>query len=450
NSTERINTAGSKAVSAVKGNEVTAVKTSACYVWRPRVNEIDQISKDNMWICTHVDYVDSQGRLKSPRLDFMRPFGCPVTVLNTLDPLGKFKGKADERFLVEYSVTRNQTDKNAGPQETNGNASTQDNVDTGMEVSDQHHIVLPLCSSISSTYKSFDDKAVDDKPTDDTVQSVGAESDFNNMESFIVMDVKSAFLYDIIEVEVYVSQPPGFIDPQFPNKVYKVKKALYGLHQAPKAWFQVTPKLSHLHAVKRIFRRLISWQCKKKTIVATSTTEAEYVAVANCYGQQYDKKSENFSRTVAPLFASMLAQPAVVEGEGSGNPPEEPIPSPAQPINESQIPKSLSSPQNTQSHRQTLEGVGRRFKWWSRVPRNHGGAMAQIRPEGAPIQSSNLPLSTGNTVGSREDKLEHEIKLMDPVPQTPHDSPLSGGHTPRSDEGSMTLKELMVLCSTLS
>nr|GEY57072.1 hypothetical protein [Tanacetum cinerariifolium] len=94
---------------------------------------------------------------RTPRLDFLRPFGCPDTILNTLDPLGKFKVYA-----------RNQTDKNAGPQDTNGNAGTQDNVDAGKEVSDQHYIVLPLWSYISSTFKSSDDKATNDKPTDDT------------------------------------------------------------------------------------------------------------------------------------------------------------------------------------------------------------------------------------------------------------------------------------------
>nr|GFA19244.1 hypothetical protein [Tanacetum cinerariifolium] len=49
------------------------------------------------------------------------------------------------------------------------------------------------------------------------------------------MDVKSAFLYGTIEEEVYVCQPPGFKDPENPDKVYKVVKALYGLHQAPRA-----------------------------------------------------------------------------------------------------------------------------------------------------------------------------------------------------------------------
>ncbi|GJV03888.1 putative ribonuclease H-like domain-containing protein [Tanacetum coccineum] len=57
---------------------------------------------------------------------------------------------------------------------------------------------------------------------------------------FIVyqMDVKSAFLYGTIEEEVYVCQPLSFEDPQFPDKVYKVEKALYGLHQAPRAWYE--------------------------------------------------------------------------------------------------------------------------------------------------------------------------------------------------------------------
>ncbi|GJU24670.1 retrovirus-related pol polyprotein from transposon TNT 1-94 [Tanacetum coccineum] len=51
------------------------------------------------------------------------------------------------------------------------------------------------------------------------------------------MDVKSAFLNGFINEEVYVAQPPGFIDFAKPNYVYKLKKALYGLKQAPKAWY---------------------------------------------------------------------------------------------------------------------------------------------------------------------------------------------------------------------
>ncbi|GKF72009.1 putative ribonuclease H-like domain-containing protein, partial [Tanacetum coccineum] len=42
----------------------------------------------------------------------------------------------------------------------------------------------------------------------------------------------------LIEEEVYVCQPPGFEDPDFPDRVYKVEKALYGLHQAPRAWYE--------------------------------------------------------------------------------------------------------------------------------------------------------------------------------------------------------------------
>ncbi|GKA16230.1 putative ribonuclease H-like domain-containing protein, partial [Tanacetum coccineum] len=55
---------------------------------------------------------------------------------------------------------------------------------------------------------------------------------------FYQIDIKSAFLYGTIEEEVYVCQPPGFKDPDYPDKVYKVVKALYGLNQAPRAWYE--------------------------------------------------------------------------------------------------------------------------------------------------------------------------------------------------------------------
>ncbi|GJU77011.1 putative ribonuclease H-like domain-containing protein [Tanacetum coccineum] len=86
----------------------------------------------------------------------------------------------------------------------------------------------------------------------------GVEADLNNLETTMNVQspyfpppriqkdapkdadyyVKNAFLYGTIKEEVYVCQPLGFEDPQFPDKVYKVEKALYGLHQAPRAWYE--------------------------------------------------------------------------------------------------------------------------------------------------------------------------------------------------------------------
>ncbi|GJZ14955.1 putative ribonuclease H-like domain-containing protein [Tanacetum coccineum] len=90
----------------------------------------------------------------------------------------------------------------------------------------------------------------------------------------------------------------GFKDPDHPDKVYKVVKALYGLHQAPRAWdasYELVAytdsdyagatqdRKSTTGGCQFLGNRLISWQCKKQTVVVTSTTEAEYVAAASCY-----------------------------------------------------------------------------------------------------------------------------------------------------------------------
>ncbi|GJU83680.1 putative ribonuclease H-like domain-containing protein [Tanacetum coccineum] len=63
---------------------------------------------------------------------------------------------------------------------------------------------------------------------------------YASFKDFVVyqMDVNSAFLYGKIKDEFYVCQPRGFEDPEFPDRVYKVEKALYGLHQAPRAWYE--------------------------------------------------------------------------------------------------------------------------------------------------------------------------------------------------------------------
>nr|GEV10027.1 ribonuclease H-like domain, reverse transcriptase, RNA-dependent DNA polymerase [Tanacetum cinerariifolium] len=380
---------------------------------------------------------------------------------------------------------------------------------------------------------------------------------FASFMGFIVyqMDVKSDFLYGTIKEEVYVSQPPGFIDPQFLNKVYKVEKALYGLHHALRACrYLGNPQPE----VQFLGRRLISWQCKKQTIVATSTTEAEYVAAANYYGQvlwiqnqmldygfnfmntkiyidnesticivknpvyhlkikhieisyhfirdSYEKKLIQFWNTatsqtindekqihaivdgkivvitessvrryllitdangitclktkqifenlllmgtVTPLFATMLEQAAVVEGEDSGNPPEsQPTPSPAQPINESQIPKSSSSPQNTQSPRQTLEGRGDSLVWAATTASLNAQQDSSNIPETQSKATLNEPTPLGegsasgpglqDTIGGAMAQIRSEGALIQSI-----DSPLStGGHTPGSDKCSMTLKEL--------
>nr|GFA87946.1 putative ribonuclease H-like domain-containing protein [Tanacetum cinerariifolium] len=281
-----------------------------------------------------------------PSIDFMRPFGCPITILNTLDHLGKFQGKVSEGFLVGYSVyssglawlfdidsltrtmnyhpviTENQTNSHADAlvdgkdhdddiqksvsldihlsssgTQTRKQGDKTENKDKGKSpvititgfrnlnaefeecTNNSSNGVNAASSLVSTAGHNFINSTNDFSaagPSNTAANDVGAETDINNLESIISvspipttriqkdhltsqiigdlssttqtrsmaravrdqvyqMDVKSAFLYGTIEEEVDVCQPPGFEDPENPDKVYKVVKALYGLHQAPRA-----------------------------------------------------------------------------------------------------------------------------------------------------------------------------------------------------------------------
>ncbi|GJR57741.1 ribonuclease H-like domain-containing protein [Tanacetum coccineum] len=118
---------------------------------------------------------------KIPIISYIRPFGCHMTILNTIDHLGKFEGKSDEGFLVRYSQNskafrpvrlENQANKTAGPKEANHSAGTQDNIDAGnSEIeaeSAQDYFVLPIWSSYTSTVKSSKAKNEGEKPNKNT------------------------------------------------------------------------------------------------------------------------------------------------------------------------------------------------------------------------------------------------------------------------------------------
>ncbi|KAI3664290.1 hypothetical protein L6452_44775 [Arctium lappa] len=82
------------------------------------------------------------------------------------------------------------------------------------------------------------------------------------------MDVKSAFLYGSIEEEVYVCQPPGFENQSYPDRVYKLKKALYGLHQAPRAWYDTLPSYLLENGFERgVIDKTLFIKRKKKDIL---------------------------------------------------------------------------------------------------------------------------------------------------------------------------------------
>ncbi|GJZ00929.1 retrovirus-related pol polyprotein from transposon TNT 1-94 [Tanacetum coccineum] len=92
---------------------------------------------------------------------------------------------------------------------------------------------------------------------------------YASFKDFVVyqMDVKSAFIYGKIEEEVYVYQPSGFEDPDFPDRVYKVEKALYGLHQAPRSLYM---KSCHFFVGQWLYKEVICTKFEKIDAIRVS------------------------------------------------------------------------------------------------------------------------------------------------------------------------------------
>nr|GEW31029.1 putative ribonuclease H-like domain-containing protein [Tanacetum cinerariifolium] len=305
----------------VKGNLVREAVNIACYVQ----NRVLVVKPHNT-----TSYELFHGR--TPSLSFMKPFGCSITILNTLDHLGKFNGKADKGFFVGYSLNskafrvfnsrtkivedklhirfsentpnvvgqarkekepvkyyillplwtvdppfsqdpKSSQDDGFQPSSDSGKKVDED-LSKGSECKDQQqkyninntnnvnaantNRVNNVDEDLSKGSECKDQQQKDNINNTNNVNAANTNR-VNNVSKnisndlpfdpimpaledidFVMyqMDVKSDFLYGKIEKEVYVCQPPGFEDPDSPDKVYKVEKALYGLHQSPREWYE--------------------------------------------------------------------------------------------------------------------------------------------------------------------------------------------------------------------
>ncbi|GJU55539.1 putative ribonuclease H-like domain-containing protein [Tanacetum coccineum] len=126
---------------------------------------------------------------KIPIISYIRPFGCHMTILNTIDHLGKFEEKFDEGFLVGLLLQKNKANKTASPKEANHSAGTQDNIDARnfeMEIEPaQEYFVLPVWSSYTSTVKSSEAKNRDGKPNGDTGPKTSKEPKDQEDQAFL-------------------------------------------------------------------------------------------------------------------------------------------------------------------------------------------------------------------------------------------------------------------------
>nr|GFA86168.1 retrovirus-related Pol polyprotein from transposon TNT 1-94 [Tanacetum cinerariifolium] len=227
---------------------------------------------------------------RKPNIKFFRVCGCRCYLLNDYEDVRKIKAKGDIKVFVGYSkesaafrIYNKQTQKVILPQ-TNTQSIPINMVPKGDEASTSHNVFNErLEDAYFDASTSFHDsfnvhtyyqpyphekkwtkdhplhKIIGDpkssvrtrgqlaisclfscllssiEPTNVAEALRDADWDFTVYQ----MDVKTAFLNEILKEEVYVGQPSGFVSKQYPDHVYTLDKAMYGLKQAPRAWYDV-------------------------------------------------------------------------------------------------------------------------------------------------------------------------------------------------------------------
>ncbi|GJR29510.1 retrovirus-related pol polyprotein from transposon TNT 1-94 [Tanacetum coccineum] len=194
---------------------------------------------------------------KKPSLEYFKVFGSKCFILNTKDYLTKFNPKSTEGVFLGYSLISKAyiiLNKETIRIEESLNVRFDESLPPKPSPLVDDDIIESQV--IENQIKDLEDK--ENKPLNKEPINI-KESKDHPIDSVIVarlesirillayvcahdfklfqMDVKSAFLNSFINEEVYVFQPLGFIDFEKPNHVFKLKRALYDLKQAPKAWY---------------------------------------------------------------------------------------------------------------------------------------------------------------------------------------------------------------------